>query len=93
MAWWAVLYTLSMLARYQPAGWAGHINVDGSRHAVAVERLLKRAISLVPALIAEAIDQVAGTSLGRHVRVMPGAGLAVLWRSRLSDGRRAGMSM
>jgi hypothetical protein len=51
-----------MLARYQPAEWAGHINVDGSRHAVAVERLLKRAISLVPALIAEAIDQVAGTS-------------------------------
>jgi hypothetical protein len=62
MAWWAVLYTLSMLARYQPAEWAGHINVDGSRHAVALERLLKRAISLVPALIAEAIDQVAGTS-------------------------------
>jgi hypothetical protein len=60
MAWWAVLFTLSMLARYQPAEWAGHIDVDGSRHAVAVERLLKRAISLVPALIAEAIDQVAG---------------------------------
>lgn len=61
MAWWAVLYTLSMLARYQPAEWAGHINVDDSRHAVAVERLLNKAISLVPALIAEAIDQVAGT--------------------------------
>ena len=38
MAWWAVLYTLSMLARYQPAEWAGHINVDDSRHAVAIER-------------------------------------------------------
>jgi hypothetical protein len=49
-----------MLARYQPAEWAGHINVDDSRHAVAVESLLKRAISIVPALIAEAIDQVAG---------------------------------
>jgi hypothetical protein len=61
MAWWAILYTLSMLARYQPAEWAGHINIDGSRHAVAVESLLKRAISLVPALIAEAIDQVADT--------------------------------
>lgn len=59
MGWWAVLY---MLARYQPAEWAGHINVDGIRHAVTLERLLKRAISLVPALIAEAIDQVAGTS-------------------------------
>jgi hypothetical protein len=60
MAWWAVLFTLSMLARYQPADWAGHINIDDSRHAVAVESLLKRAISRVPALIAEAIDQVAG---------------------------------
>ena len=61
MAWWAILYTLSMLARYQPAEWAGDINIDDSRHAVAVESLLKRAISLVPALIAEAIDQVADT--------------------------------
>lgn len=60
MAWWAVLYTLSMLARYQPAEWAGHINIDESRHAVAVESLLKRAMSMVPALVAEAIGQVAG---------------------------------
>ena len=59
MAWWAVLYTLSMLARYQPAEWAAHINIDSSRHAVAVESLLKRAISTVPALIAEAISHAA----------------------------------
>lgn len=59
MAWWAVLHTLSMLARYQPAEWAAHIDVDVSRHAVPIERLLKRAIEVVPRLIAEAIDQVA----------------------------------
>lgn len=59
MAWWAVLYTLSMLARYQPAEWAAHIDIDASRHAVAVESLLKRAISVVPALIGETIDLVA----------------------------------
>lgn len=58
MAWWAILYTLSMLARYQPAEWAGHIDIDSSRHATAVETLLKRAMVIVPALIAEAIDQV-----------------------------------
>lgn len=29
MAWWAVLYALSMLARYHPAQWANRINVDG----------------------------------------------------------------
>jgi hypothetical protein len=62
MAWWAVLYTLSMLARYQPAEWAAHINIDASRHAITVETLLKRAIVIVPALIAEAIDQVAAAA-------------------------------
>jgi hypothetical protein len=59
MAWWAVLYTLSMLARYQPAEWGTHINVDVSPHAVQLERILKQAISILPNLIAEAIDQVA----------------------------------
>jgi hypothetical protein len=58
MAWWAVLHTLSMLARYQPAEWAEHINVDNSRHAVPLESILKRAIDIVPRLIAETIDQV-----------------------------------
>ncbi|WP_024876840.1 YaaC family protein [Saccharomonospora piscinae] len=58
MAWWAVLHTLSMLARYQPAEWASHINVDTSQHAIAIERLLKEAIRTVPRLVAEAIDQV-----------------------------------
>ena len=62
MVWWAILHTLSMLARYQPAEWAAHINIDASRHAVAVESLLERAINLIPALITEAIDQVAGTT-------------------------------
>jgi hypothetical protein len=28
MAWWAVLFALSMLARYQPAEWAAHTDVD-----------------------------------------------------------------
>jgi hypothetical protein len=59
MAWWAVLYALSMLARYQPAEWASHINVDTSPHAVGIERLLKEAMRVLPLLVAEAIDQVA----------------------------------
>lgn len=58
MAWWTVLYALSMLARYQPAEWASHINVDASRHAVAIERLLKDAIDVIPRLVLEAIDEV-----------------------------------
>jgi hypothetical protein len=32
-----------MLARYQPAEWAGHIDIDSRRHA-AIEKLLKEAL-------------------------------------------------
>ncbi|MCZ4611824.1 YaaC family protein [Streptomyces sp. Lzd4kr] len=58
MAWWAVLYTLSMLARYQPAAWGALISVDTSQHAVPIERLLERAINHLPVLIADAITEV-----------------------------------
>lgn len=66
MAWWAVLYTLSMLARYHPAEWADHINVDTSRYAVAIERVLKEAIRVLPSLVAETIDQVKQLPSLRH---------------------------
>ncbi|MFI1176630.1 YaaC family protein [Streptomyces melanogenes] len=61
MAWWAVLYALSMLARYQPAVWGTLISVDASRHAVPavpIERLLERAINHLPVLVADAITEV-----------------------------------
>ncbi|MGI5201651.1 YaaC family protein [Spirillospora sp. CA-108201] len=60
MAWWAVLHALSMLARYEPDQWARHIGVDepGSR-AVAIEHLLREALTAVPQLVAETIEQVA----------------------------------
>ncbi|WP_406409338.1 YaaC family protein [Streptomyces sp. NBC_01643] len=58
MAWWAVLYALSMLARYQPAAWVKLISVDDSQHAVPIERLLERAISHLPVLIADTITEV-----------------------------------
>ncbi len=64
MAWWAVLFTLSMLARYQPAEWATHVDVDASPYAVPVERLLARAIGIIPELVVEAIGQVAGNTPG-----------------------------
>jgi len=64
MAWWAVLFALSMLARYQPAEWAAHVDVDASPHAVPVERLLARAIGIIPELVAEAIGQVVGNAPG-----------------------------
>ncbi|MEW1724726.1 YaaC family protein [Streptomyces sp. NPDC093109] len=58
MAWWAVLYALSMLARYEPAVWGTLISVDNSQHAVPIERLLERAINHLPALIADTIAEV-----------------------------------
>ncbi|WP_371797169.1 YaaC family protein [Streptomyces sp. NBC_01718] len=58
MAWWAVLYSLSMLARYQPAVWVKLISVDDSQHAVPIERLLERAISHLPVLIADTSTEV-----------------------------------
>ncbi len=53
-----MLYTLSVLARYQPAEWSNHIDVDASTNAVAIERLLGRAMEELPRLIGFAINQV-----------------------------------
>ncbi|MBF9071728.1 YaaC family protein [Streptacidiphilus fuscans] len=58
MAWWAILHTLSTIARYQPAEWAGHTDVDHSRYAVPIERLLSDAVRVVPELIAETLHDV-----------------------------------
>ncbi|MFV2172305.1 YaaC family protein [Actinomadura sp. LOL_016] len=60
MAWWAVLHALSMLARYEPDQWARHIDVDGDgSRAVAIEQLLREALTTVPQLITETIEHVA----------------------------------
>ncbi|MFD6471549.1 YaaC family protein [Streptomyces goshikiensis] len=60
MAWWSVVYTLSMLARYEPAGWDGLISVDSNNHAVPIESLLKRAIEFLPGLIVATVEEVSG---------------------------------
>lgn len=62
MCWWAVLYALSMLARYEPATWTKHLNLNESRYAYPVERLLDEALGRLPALIVEAIEQVSQSS-------------------------------
>ncbi|MFI9290832.1 YaaC family protein [Streptomyces gardneri] len=62
LAWWAVLYSLSMLARYESGQWVSHIDVNKSKDAVAIEYLLDRALSCVPELALATIeDAVAGT--------------------------------
>ncbi len=68
MVWWAVLYALSMLTRYQPAEWTALIDVNRSQHATAVEFVLDAALAAVPDLLDEAID---------FVSEPPGSGSAV----------------
>ncbi|WP_103964996.1 YaaC family protein [Nonomuraea solani] len=58
MAWWAVLFVLSMLARYEPARWNAHIDVDSSPHAVYLERILAQAREVIPHLVAETLQEV-----------------------------------
>ncbi|MGW5202988.1 YaaC family protein [Streptomyces spiralis] len=58
MAWWALLYTLSMLARYEPSTSVKLISIDDSQHAVPIERLLERALNHLPVLIADTITEV-----------------------------------
>lgn len=50
MTWWAVLHALSMLARYEPAAWDQHRNIEGSTDAAAVEVLLDQALVELPEL-------------------------------------------
>jgi hypothetical protein len=58
MAWWAILFVLSMLARYQPGEWVSALDVDASRYAVALESLLTNALIVVPALISQTIRSI-----------------------------------
>ncbi|MEJ3741743.1 YaaC family protein [Actinomycetes bacterium KLBMP 9797] len=58
LAWWAVLFALSMLARYEPASWTEHLDVDSSPDAVALETALERALDTCPELILQTMRRV-----------------------------------
>lgn len=58
LAWWAILFALSMLARYEPASWTNHIDVDISPNAVPLETVLEQALDTCPRLILHAIQTV-----------------------------------
>ncbi|MEV7683085.1 YaaC family protein [Streptomyces sp. NPDC088341] len=55
IAWWAVLYGLSMLARYEPSSWTEAISVNRSSHAIILEILLDEAINACPPLILQSL--------------------------------------
>jgi hypothetical protein len=51
MTWWAVLYALSMYARYHPAEWVAALDIDASNSAVTLERAMARALEALPQLV------------------------------------------
>ncbi|MHB1523023.1 MAG: YaaC family protein [Candidatus Dormibacteria bacterium] len=56
MTWWAILFTLSMLARYHPVEWVAALDVNRSPEAVVLERAVEVALEVVPELVLEAIE-------------------------------------
>lgn len=59
LAWWGVLYAMSMLSRYQPDRWSRGLRVDSSTDATATEFILDIAAERVSALVLHAIHRVA----------------------------------
>jgi hypothetical protein len=57
MAWWLLLYSWSILARYQPRKWTDLLDLNKSRGAVALQYALEVAISVVPNLVLDALDR------------------------------------
>jgi hypothetical protein len=51
---WALLFGLSLLARYQPAAWRAALNFDRSFCADPLTELLDEALDIVPDLLFEA---------------------------------------
>lgn len=55
MTWWALLFGLSMVARYEPAGWVSALRYDESPLAAPLERLLEIGLDRIPELVLEAL--------------------------------------
>ncbi len=51
LSWWALLFGLSMLARYEPAGWMKALTLDASVLAAPLQELLGQALERVPDLV------------------------------------------
>lgn len=56
--WWALFFSLSIRARYEPEGWTKDLDVDSSPVAVQLQDVLDDAPSRCHALLLEAIQEV-----------------------------------
>jgi len=55
LTWWALLFGLSMLARYEPASWTGALDYDSSNLAAPLDQLLTIGLDRVPELVLEGL--------------------------------------
>lgn len=56
MTWWLLLYVFSMISRYRPAKWIKLLDLDKSKHAVPLQFALQEAITVLPHLVLEGLD-------------------------------------
>lgn len=59
LLWYAVLFGLSMLSRYEPKVWAKLIAIDSSEDASPIEAALDEAMRTLPQVILQTIHEVA----------------------------------
>jgi hypothetical protein len=59
LAWWQILISLSMLARYQPSEWFTLIDVDKHQDAVPIESILTFCQQALPEIALRAIEDSA----------------------------------
>ena len=51
MLWWALIFGLSIFARYHPNLWLDALQVDSSEIAVPLEAILDSALNVIPVLV------------------------------------------
>jgi hypothetical protein len=56
MAWWILLYSFSILARYEPRRWVALLDLDKSEAVVSLHYVLEEALTVLPHLVLEALD-------------------------------------
>jgi hypothetical protein len=56
MTWWLLLYSFSILARYEPRRWVKLLDFDKTETAVLLQYALTQALTAVPHLVLEALD-------------------------------------
>jgi hypothetical protein len=55
LTWWALLFGLSMIARYEPASWVAALDYDSSELAAPLTRLMEIGLERVPELVVDAL--------------------------------------